>query len=215
MAMPTPDPSADPRLEAVIASYLEAVERGEDPDRDALLAAHPDLADALRAFFADHDRMRALVVPRGDEDDEDDPFLAPTAPHLGGTGLSRGARLRYVGDYELLDEIAVAPGPDHVGDPVRPVGNAALPEERDERLLAALRDRAERVGDEGAALGLRGDRARAAEVSLLAKHHEEFHGTREGSLEDPAVHFARIRLREARGRYPEATDEHPKRDPPR
>src|SRR5262245_27844418 len=84
MSLDNTHPPADPeRLQEVIAAYLQAVDAGEAPDRGALLARHPDLADDLRAFFADHDSVRQLAGP----------------PPVGG-------RVRYFGDYELLDEVA-------------------------------------------------------------------------------------------------------------
>ncbi len=39
-------------LDAVLAAYLEAVERGEKPDRAQLIAANPDLAAELRELWA-------------------------------------------------------------------------------------------------------------------------------------------------------------------
>ncbi len=44
-------------LDAIIADYVQHVEAGRVPDREALLARHLDLADRLRAFFADCDRL--------------------------------------------------------------------------------------------------------------------------------------------------------------
>ncbi|MFO0810279.1 MAG: protein kinase [Gemmataceae bacterium] len=44
-------------LDRVLGEYLQAVEAGQVPSRQALFDAHPDLADALRDFFAGFDRL--------------------------------------------------------------------------------------------------------------------------------------------------------------
>jgi hypothetical protein len=49
-----PKSSAGDPLDALIADYLQQVEAGNVPDREALLAAHPHLTERLRAFFADY-----------------------------------------------------------------------------------------------------------------------------------------------------------------
>jgi serine/threonine-protein kinase len=91
----TDDPTGshhDP-LDAVIADYLQQVEAGVVPDREALLARHPDLADQLRAFFADYDRVdRQAADLRLSHDPHRDADMPP--------------RVRYFGDYELLEEVA-------------------------------------------------------------------------------------------------------------
>jgi WD40 repeat protein/tRNA A-37 threonylcarbamoyl transferase component Bud32 len=78
------------RLHEVIAAYLEAEQGGSAPDREALLAAHPDLAAELTSFLADHDRLRQAATVG--------PGPAVT--------LSPGTQVRYFGDYELLEEVA-------------------------------------------------------------------------------------------------------------
>jgi tRNA A-37 threonylcarbamoyl transferase component Bud32 len=100
--MSTPnEPTAshhDP-LDAVIADYLDQVEAGAVPDREALLARHPDLADRLRAFLADYDRLDRQAAEL---------HLAPdpgaTADAVEPTGDL--PRVRYFGDYELLEVVA-------------------------------------------------------------------------------------------------------------
>ena len=67
---------------AIVEAYLLALDAGERPDREALVARHPEHAGALRAFFADQDRLLGAAGP-----------LAP--PRVG----------RIVGYYELLEEI--------------------------------------------------------------------------------------------------------------
>src|SRR6516225_6246187 len=108
MNSPSPDNSGrEARLDELIAAYLEAVEAGRTPDRDEWLARHPDLAEDLRAFFVNHDRMARVgaplraLAPAGATTPEAPtlaPGGAPTDPALG--------RVRYFGDYELLEEIA-------------------------------------------------------------------------------------------------------------
>ena|SRR5271165_1235256 len=85
-----PDP-----LDAIIADYLQQVETGAVPNREALLAGHPDLADRLRAFFADYDRLDRQA---GELRLSDDPQRTTAAA----TGPGELPRVRYFGDYELL-----------------------------------------------------------------------------------------------------------------
>src|SRR5688500_17582173 len=97
---PNPPATTEPgRLGEVIAEYLQAVERGESPDRAAVMARHPDLADELRAYFADYDRLNRLAAPL---------HLTEPAETAGLEGPAAGTlpTIRYFGDYELLEEIA-------------------------------------------------------------------------------------------------------------
>jgi WD40 repeat protein len=89
----SPDPSSDSRLNDILAAYLQAVDAGQAPDRQRLLDDNPDLAASLRAFFADHDRMRQAAEPA---------TLSPEEA----SGVAPLGTVRYLGDYELLEEIA-------------------------------------------------------------------------------------------------------------
>ena len=87
-------------LDAVIASYLQAIEAGEVPNRQELLEQHPEVAAHLNAFFADFDRMDRIASPlrnaAGLDATSDADVTAQTALPT----------VRYFGDYELLEEIA-------------------------------------------------------------------------------------------------------------
>ncbi len=86
-------------LDAVLADYLQQVEAGAVPDREALLDRHPDLAQRLRAFFADYDRLDRQAA---DLRLSSDPDRTVGDADLPGDPV----RVRYFGDYELLEEIA-------------------------------------------------------------------------------------------------------------
>jgi tRNA A-37 threonylcarbamoyl transferase component Bud32 len=94
-----PTAFANDPLDAIIAEYVQQVEAGEVPDREALLARHPDLADRLRAFFADYDQLdRQAAELRLSADPNRTTDVPGPAGEL--------PRVRYFGDYELLEVIA-------------------------------------------------------------------------------------------------------------
>src|SRR3954451_12495691 len=88
--MSEPTAPGDP-LDQIIADYLQAAEAGRVPSRQALIDAHPDHANELRAFFADYDRL---------DNRADALKLAAHRPP------AERPRVRYFGNYELLEEIA-------------------------------------------------------------------------------------------------------------
>src|SRR5215831_12082814 len=104
------EPIASPGdpLDVMIADYVQQVEAGAVPDREALLAKHPKLADRLRAFFADYDQLdRQAAELRLSADPNLTTDQAPPGADAAGlagadaTGLAGLPRVRYFGDYEL------------------------------------------------------------------------------------------------------------------
>ena len=100
MTTPNDPTMSHDSLDAVIAAYMLAVEAGDVPNRQELLDQHPEHADALRAFFADLDRMDRVASPLRLADGLEATGAAEANGH---TALPT---VRYFGDYELLEEIA-------------------------------------------------------------------------------------------------------------
>jgi WD40 repeat protein/tRNA A-37 threonylcarbamoyl transferase component Bud32 len=82
---------ADADLDEVIATYLKAAEANAGPDQEALIARYPAFARELREFFADQARFQRMAEPVRAA------VIGVPPP---------GTRMRYFGDYELLDEVA-------------------------------------------------------------------------------------------------------------
>ncbi|HEV3258782.1 MAG TPA: serine/threonine-protein kinase, partial [Gemmataceae bacterium] len=105
---PTSDDSArDRHLEEILHTYLQAVDAGQPPDRDALLRQHPDCASELAAFFASQDEVAQMA--RGMAEPVAPALPAAKAPTLAPGEApvpAPGTHIRYFGDYELLEEIA-------------------------------------------------------------------------------------------------------------
>ena len=57
------DPDRERRLGEALAAYFAAVEAGQGPTPQELIARHPELAHELERFFADQERFARLVAP--------------------------------------------------------------------------------------------------------------------------------------------------------
>jgi hypothetical protein len=106
----------DRQVDEIIADYFEAEVRGQPPDRAELLARHPEFADELRAFFADHDALKLMAQQGPATLPPEAPVVpnlanAPTCPPADHSPLAThpsppGAKIGCFGDYEILEEIA-------------------------------------------------------------------------------------------------------------
>jgi WD40 repeat protein len=95
-----PDATRNAPLEEVLAEYMERLDRGEAIDRDRLLAEHPHIAGELQSYFADSDAVALLRLGL------ESPCPTTVSPPAAGPPAAAGTTARYVGDYELLEEIA-------------------------------------------------------------------------------------------------------------
>jgi len=84
----------DEQLQTVIAEYIRSAEVGHQPVRQDLLHQYPEFATELTQFFVQRDQMNRLA----------DPIRAFTDDLFQAVGPGR--QLSYVGNYELLEEVA-------------------------------------------------------------------------------------------------------------
>jgi tetratricopeptide (TPR) repeat protein len=104
--------SQEKRFEQVLADFLQAEERGERPDRSALLETNPELETQLREFFRDRDRFARLAPTVRDPRGQSQPEPSPVS-HCGGYAvrekLGQGGRgiVYRVSDPELKRSLAV------------------------------------------------------------------------------------------------------------
>src|SRR5262245_15085050 len=82
-------------LHDVLAQYIAGEEAGSAPDQQELLARHPQFADDLREFFSNRERIKRLAEP-----------LRGAAEIGGDNSVHPLGKVRYFGDYELLEEVA-------------------------------------------------------------------------------------------------------------
>jgi eukaryotic-like serine/threonine-protein kinase len=68
------------RLNDVLLDYVEKWEAGREPNREQILAAHPDLRAELESFLASHDELERLAAP----------LRVAVPASLGGETVSRG-----------------------------------------------------------------------------------------------------------------------------
>ncbi|HEV3263219.1 MAG TPA: hypothetical protein VG013_40665 [Gemmataceae bacterium] len=111
MADEHPDtPSPDQRVDEVIAEYLAAVEAGQAPDPQEVLARHPEMAAELAALFANREHFERLAEDLGPAA-RPAPAGEPTGAELptppqDPTTETWPVTVHYFGDDELLGGIA-------------------------------------------------------------------------------------------------------------
>jgi serine/threonine-protein kinase len=115
--MSDPNPPPSELLDAAVAEFFGAVERGQPPDREEILRRFGDISDELTQFFADHDRMTRLAMPvraalndssraRAIAADETLAAMSPTdLPAVASAESSRSVVGFRLGEYEILSEL--------------------------------------------------------------------------------------------------------------
>jgi serine/threonine protein kinase len=105
-------PTSSHRLEAAVVEFVEGLERGESPDRAALLARYADVSVELAEFFADHDRMNHLARPPSSTDMQLDQTQSMHSGAPGSSDATWKSVTRFaapsqlqIGQYEILEEI--------------------------------------------------------------------------------------------------------------
>jgi serine/threonine protein kinase len=103
--------SSPSSVDEILARYLEQLDRGEKVDREKIMQDNPAHAEELREYFEASAAFAPPVSSAPVDDVHDDETVS--SPDVGSAvsmaadrGPSLGSRLRYFGDYEILEEIA-------------------------------------------------------------------------------------------------------------
>jgi WD40 repeat protein/tRNA A-37 threonylcarbamoyl transferase component Bud32 len=101
------DPSRrEERLREVLVACIEAAEAGQTVDQEAILARYPEFAAELRDFFAGRAGLERLAEPLRAGAGATGAEPATVGPgESASAGPAVGTRVRYFGDYELIEEI--------------------------------------------------------------------------------------------------------------
>lgn len=104
----------DSAFQELLVECLERLERDESLDREQLLADHPQFAKPLREFLADQAMLKEVAsgvrdsLGRSPAHQPANRLYEETidSSPRGGSDFSAGETIRYVGEYEILQEIA-------------------------------------------------------------------------------------------------------------
>ncbi len=89
-------------FDSILASLIEADEQtnGQGVDVAEWTTRYPEYADQIRSYFSHRGKLEAVLGPRGAVDAQAETLGLQTG------SAEPGQRIRYFGDYELMEEIA-------------------------------------------------------------------------------------------------------------
>lgn len=103
----------DPQFQSVLVACLEKLERGEALDREELLERHAKFAQPLAEFLDDQSLLEQIASGLRDSmaahataASSDRLFDETIDSNPSSTGFGVADRIRYIGEYEILEEIA-------------------------------------------------------------------------------------------------------------
>lgn len=99
---PSERDSREQQLDALIAEYYQAAERGSPPSAEQFIERHPEFAGELKEFFADFGKIEAAAAPLHDPLELTQPITGSHPPVLG-----QGTAIRYFGEYEVLSVLGI------------------------------------------------------------------------------------------------------------
>lgn len=120
----TSDQDREERFDEICADFLDAVDGGHSFDKEQVLTANPDLAESLRNFFHDHERMAGVLDMEDPEGDQNSAHPNKSSSRQGvdqtialgdaakqPSGFSAvesmsGQHGKRIADYELIEKIA-------------------------------------------------------------------------------------------------------------
>ena len=117
----------DQRVNDAIAAYLQAVDDGSPPDREAFVARYPDLAAELQAFLTDRERFKLVARPLGNDALTIAPGPLPVGPgkprSLGLVAYNKDSEVRLPNlDEKLAGTVAFAISREPAGGSKNPDG---------------------------------------------------------------------------------------------
>lgn len=97
----------DPQFQSLLVSCMESLQRGEEIDRESLANDYPQFADELQQFLDDRELLQNVASGFVNVEAAPSSAFEKTVASGGGhDDFSDGEQIRYVGEYEIVDEIA-------------------------------------------------------------------------------------------------------------
>lgn len=96
----------NPALDRALAECIEAIESGQSLSVELWMGKYPEFADQLRELITSHGRLNDIVTRLPADPAELNERTILSGDTESGASSSDGDRVRYFGDYELLEEIA-------------------------------------------------------------------------------------------------------------